>query len=506
VGDNFDSGGGEQNIAQGDKPIGKQVNNYFSQPLKPRTVLIASLAAAGVMSGVFVGYDYFARKQAPPVTKNSTSGPQSPAIMGNNATVNYGVPLEKYEQTKKDLDVSDAALVSFFKILEQGNVPREEWSVKLPEIALRYKELLQRFEAVTSDDPQVQALKGQAKQAIENGEYDRADALLNQAKEHDRAAVATLKASLAEQQAALEKRQLSEAASCVDQARLQDMQYHYAKAVKYWQEAAAIVPEEDKKDRAYYLGAAGYDLYRTLQYAEALRLDEQSLALRREIGDRQGEGWSLNNIGHTYLAQRDYGKASEYLKQSLRIRRETGDKRGEGVTLNNLAAIAYDMGKYKDALGYLKLSLLLQREIGNPKGESATLNSIGRNYSREGDYITALKYFRQSLAISQEIGEKHVKVMTLGNIGEVLQAQGKLDEAFKQLEQSLDIAKEIGDKDGEAGSSGNIGVLYTKQGKLTKAEPYLSRAVELGTQLERPDLQDWREALEIVRAKLRGQQ
>ncbi|MGX9727910.1 MAG: hypothetical protein ACTFAK_11495 [Candidatus Electronema sp. VV] len=43
-----------------------------------------------------------------------------------------------------------------------------------------------------------------------------------------------------------------------------------------------------------------------------------------------------------------------------------------------------------------------------------------------------------------------------------------------------------------------------KQGELAKAEPYLSRAVEFGTQLERPDLEDWRKTLKDVRAKLRG--
>jgi hypothetical protein len=41
---------------------------------------------------------------------------------------------------------------------------------------------------------------------------------------------------------------------------------------------------------------------------------------------------------------------------------------------------------------------------------------------------------------------------------------------------------------------------------LIKAEPYLSRAVKLAEQLERPELEDWRETLEEVRTKLREQQ
>jgi hypothetical protein len=40
---------GEQNIGQGQNAVGKQVNNYFGLPLKQRTLIIATLAAAGVM-------------------------------------------------------------------------------------------------------------------------------------------------------------------------------------------------------------------------------------------------------------------------------------------------------------------------------------------------------------------------------------------------------------------------------------------------------------------------
>lgn len=155
----FENKGGEQNIAQGKNPIGKQVNNY-------------------------------------------------------------GIPPELFAQYVSELGVTDSALASFFRILEEQQVARGELDARLREIAMRHVELLQRFEAVQSDDPEVQYLKEQAGDAIENGAYDQADMLLAQAKERDRTAVARLKESLAEQQAALEKRQISEAASCINQARL----------------------------------------------------------------------------------------------------------------------------------------------------------------------------------------------------------------------------------------------------------------------------------------------
>ncbi len=514
MGDNFDCGGGEQNIAQGNHATGKVVNNH----------------------GPMI----------------QTKGDQSPAVnTQGNVTITYGVPFEKYEQVRDECErlkveygIKDAAFVSFFKILEQGSIPCAEWGAKLPEIAFRHKELLLRFEAVQSDDPQVRALKEQAGQAIENGDYDRADALLNQAKERDRAAVATLKASLAEQQAALEMRQLSEAASCFDQAMLQRLQYRYEKAAQYYQEAAAALPEGHKKKRADYLGAAGNDLWRIARYDEALSLYEQSLSISHEIGDRKQEGVMLNNISTIYQAQGDYGKALDYIEQSLLICREVGDKEGEGMTLNNIAMLAYAKGDYPQALKYFKQSLTLLKEIRNKKGKGGILNNIGQIYKQQGDYAAALDYYKLALVIAREIKDKYLESMLLNNIGQVYKAQKNYDAALGQLEQSLAIsqkignrrgegtmlnniafiyeakgdcpaalkqyeealaiAQEIGEKDGEATYSGNIGWLYKKQGELAKAEQYLSRAVELGTQLERPELKEWREVLEAVRAKLRG--
>ncbi len=542
----FDNSGGEQSIAQGDHAIGKQVNNYFGQTLKPRTLVIVALLGAGLISASLVSWHWL----TPSIVVTGDKGSEQNIAQGDHVigkqVNNYGVPLEKYEQIKKELDVSDAVLTSFFKILEQGKVPREDWGVKLPEIAFRYKELLQRFESVTSDDPQVKSLKEQAGQAIKAGEYDRAEDLLNQAKKRDRAAIATLKSSIAEQQAALEQRQLSEAQSCVSQAELQEMQYRYEKAAQYFQEAAAALPEGHEAERAYCLNAAGYDLDNIARYAEALSLYEQSLSIYREIGDRNGEATLLNNISAIYQAQGEYSKALDYLEQSLLIYRKVGDKKGEGMTLNNIGQIYLTRGDYPKALKYLEQSLLLQQEIQDKKGEGWSLNNIGAIHNQQGNYAAALQYYNQALTVSREIKDKWLENTCLNNIGAIYYAQKNYDAALEQFEQSLVIVRQISDRRNEGGClsniaaiydakgdyptalkqyeqalaiaeeigakaeeeaiSWNISLLYAKQDKLAEAEQYLSRTVELKEKLEAPDVENYRKLLEDVRAKLRAQQ
>ncbi|HEX5337586.1 MAG TPA: tetratricopeptide repeat protein, partial [Gallionella sp.] len=138
---------------------------------------------------------------------------------------------------------------------------------------------------------------------------------------------------------------------------------------------------------AYLMGSLG-------DYAQAQDYYQQTLAIRRKIGDKSGEGATLNNLSQIYDARGDYATALDYLQQSLAIRREIGDKSGEGATLNNLSHIHMVRGDYATALKHLKQSLSLRREIGDKSGEGSTLNNISQIYKARGDYATALKYLK----------------------------------------------------------------------------------------------------------------
>ncbi|RWX45898.1 hypothetical protein H206_03776 [Candidatus Electrothrix aarhusensis] len=102
-------------------------------------------------------------------TFESSGGPQNigqgtGAIGQQN---NYGISPEVFAEYAGKLAVTDAALASFFKIMEEQQVPHSDLDNKLREIAGQYKELRLRLETVQSEDPQVQRLKEEAGQAIE---------------------------------------------------------------------------------------------------------------------------------------------------------------------------------------------------------------------------------------------------------------------------------------------------------------------------------------------------
>ncbi|UCE90034.1 MAG: tetratricopeptide repeat protein, partial [Pseudomonadota bacterium] len=68
-----------------------------------------------------------------------------------------------------------------------------------------------------------------------------------------------------------------------------------------------------------------------------------------KIGDKAGEGKTLNNISQIFKARGDYDTALTYLEKSLKISQEIGDKAGEGKTLNNISQIYAARGDYDTA-------------------------------------------------------------------------------------------------------------------------------------------------------------
>ena len=125
------------------------------------------------------------------------------------------------------------------------------------------------------------------------------------------------------------------------------------------------------------------------------------------------------------------------------ISREIGDRPGEGVTLNNIGAVYDSLGQYSEALDYYDQSLFIKREIGGRDGEGGTLNNIGGIYGNLGQYRKALEYYEQSLVISREIGDRAGEGNTLNNIGWLLEITEEPELAIIFLKQSVNIYEEI---------------------------------------------------------------
>jgi CHAT domain-containing protein/Tfp pilus assembly protein PilF len=215
------------------------------------------------------------------------------------------------------------------------------------------------------------------------------------------------------------------------------------------------------------------------KYREALDYFQQALAIRREVSNRSREGTTLIGIGQVYGNLGEYQQALDYYQQALAIHREVGDRSGEGTTLNNLGAVYGNLGKYREALDYFQQALVIVREVGDRSGEGTTLNNLGAVYKNLGEYQQALDYYQQALAIVREVGYRSGEGRTLNNIGQVYGNLGEYQQALDYYQQALAIHREVGDRSGEGATLNNIGYLLEAQNQPELAIVFFKQSVNV---------------------------
>jgi len=97
----------------------------------------------------------------------------------------------------------------------------------------------------------------------------------------------------------------------------------------------------------------------------ARALEEESLAIQREIGDLPSVAQVLNNLGEVAYYQGDYVTARARLEESVAIYRQLGNDWGVSMSVNNLGMVARAEGNLAEALTRLSEGLVIRREIGD---------------------------------------------------------------------------------------------------------------------------------------------
>ena len=192
---------------------------------------------------------------------------------------------------------------------------------------------------------------------------------------------------------------------------------------------------------------------------------------------------SLRYLGVVAERLADLTTAIDYFEDSLEQYRQIGDRRGEGKTLNHLGNILLMQGAYEAGKEYYEQFLNISREIGDRWGEGQVIRNIGDTYLGQYDYAGASKYFEQALEITREIGNRTIESSALVGLGNIYLEQAEFSKAKNVFEQSLIIARDIGNKPWEAKTLNQIGRYFHRQGDYLRAQSYYEAAIDIHQQL-----------------------
>ena len=251
---------------------------WLSDPAnRGRVALFATLIFA-IAGGLWAFYIHFSGPKAQPnITQHISDKSTGVVHTGSGSVyVTEGIPPDKFQRLAEELGITEAALNTFFKILEEKQVPREDLDHTLRRIAQRYNELKKELEAFRSDDPAIVELKKRARNALDVGNFEEAERLLNEASDKDVDAARRLKE-------VAEERFLSAAASKAENGDLKWTQLDYCAAAEYYQEAVELLPRRYNEQLADYLNAAGLAYNKAGRYSEAEPLYKRSLQIMERV-------------------------------------------------------------------------------------------------------------------------------------------------------------------------------------------------------------------------------
>ena len=126
-----------------------------------------------------------------------------------------------------------------------------------------------------------------------------------------------------------------------------------------------------ESDNYYFIGIVKNNLAIVLDKKqsgrdEAIKLYQESLAIKKDLGDLQGQADVLNNLATLAFSENKLAEAERLYQESLANYRDSGYRAGEARVLANLGKFYNDKGQHDESRRYNTEAVRIRREIGIP--------------------------------------------------------------------------------------------------------------------------------------------
>jgi DNA-binding SARP family transcriptional activator len=239
-------------------------------------------------------------------------------------------------------------------------------------------------------------------------------------------------------------------------------------------------------DLAWRLPIALFELSgRRHDWADCVTTHRIAVDSARITGSRLGEAWALHNLGWG-LAMLGDAAAFGCLERSSAIRRELGDLDGQAQAAIALAEAHLRIHGVRTAYDYSLRALELLREVDFPATLAAGLNNHGANCLFLGKYDEATKCLQEALAILTTIEASHGLGHVMMNLGCIHLRSGRFTEAIASTSEAHRLLLAQGHLLGQAQALRYLGQAQRGAGRPDQARESLEAALSLFQSLQAP--------------------
>ena len=236
---------------------------------------------------------------------------------------------------------------------------------------------------------------------------------------------------------------------------------------------------DNQEEKAAILQATGI-AYKILNRPdEALRNFKDSLAIKKEVGDKRGAAASLNEIANFQDSSGHPDEALASYKEALATHKEIGDQTGVGDTLIDTGAFYHDHGKPDEALTNFTEALRIERDLGDQSKQALLLNNIGSIKVDKGEYQDGLTYLEQAYDLRQKLKVPADIAESLHNLAEANTRLGQDDAALGLYLKAIETRRSINDQRGIAIESEGMAQIFAEQGRFGAALSSMQNALKI---------------------------
>ena len=250
-------------------------------------------------------------------------------------------------------------------------------------------------------------------------------------------------------------------------------------------EGSRNLPEETRLQlEADSLFRLGDTLVRLGDYSQAKELEEQALAIYRQLFDQAGEALALWGLGIVETRSGKYAQTAEYFTRSLELFRRAGDREGMGNALNGLMIITKDLAL---ARSYLEQALAAFEAIGNRERQAMIHNNLSVGYFTLGLYHRVIFELEPVIEITRSMKARQSLVYYLSNLGCARLALDEYEQARLLTQEALELAIECGERKMIANTIFSLGQIQLLSGYPDQAAQFFLDSLEEGKSLDIPE-------------------
>ena len=216
-------------------------------------------------------------------------------------------------------------------------------------------------------------------------------------------------------------------------AKFWEFHAHLTEGQRWLEGALSRGSDAPPELRAMCLDGAGVLARSQGEIKRAQSLLEESVAIRRQLGDKSALAASLRHLGTLLFDRNDLEGTRVHYEESLRLFREAGDEAGVAGTLNNLGVLATVHERWDTAAIFYEEALSFFRGYGDIQGIARALMNLGEVRMMQDKLVEAEELLKESFVLFQEIGSQWDIAYVLEGLAHVKTYRGSPGDAARLL-------------------------------------------------------------------------